>query len=205
MPSESSPPGRPGHLLDRLISEHSKAVLAYTESMLNDRQLAEDIVQETLIRAWQHLERLYSTEGSIRGWLLTVARNLAIDRMRSAAVRHEIVGAEHQDLVQPDHADAVLTSTEIVNLLRPLSRDHQEVLIHLHLMGRTVPDTARVLGIPAGTVKSRQHYALDRLSTGLQQPRSHRHASSRPADPDRRRRPHGDKEQSSLDDKSLTT
>ena len=173
MTSDALSPACQGPLFERLMSEHSKALLAYTESLVQDRYLAEDIVQETLIRAWQRLERLYNTEGSVRGWLLTVARNLAIDRVRSATSRHEIVGADHQDLIQPDHTDAVLASNEIIALLRPLSKDHQEVLVHIYLLGRTVPDTARVLGIPAGTVKSRQHYALNRLSSGPVRPRRH--------------------------------
>lgn len=154
-------------LLYRLISEHSKALLAYTETLLNDHHLAEDIVQETLIRAWRHTDQLYSTEGSIRGWLLTVARNLAIDRLRSAACRHESVGAEDRDIVQPDHADLVATTAEAVALLRNLSVEHREVLLYTYMGGRTVKETAHILGVPVGTVKSRQHYALTLL-------RSHR-------------------------------
>jgi RNA polymerase sigma-70 factor (ECF subfamily) len=148
------------HLLDTLISDHAKALLAYTETLLNDRYQAEDIVQETLIRAWRHTERLCSTQGSIRGWLLTVARNLAIDWLRSAASRHESVGAEDQDVSQPDHADAVAGSAWSVGLLRKLSPEHREVLFHLYMRGKTLQDTAHILGVPVGTVKSRQHYAL---------------------------------------------
>ncbi|GII56742.1 DNA-directed RNA polymerase sigma-70 factor [Planotetraspora thailandica] len=151
------------NLLRTLMSDHAKALLAYAEHLLGDRHMAEDIVQETLIRAWNHMERLYTTEGSIRGWLLTVVRNLAIDRLRSAASRHETVGTDHHDVTQPDHADAVLTSVETTALLRHLSAEHREVLVHTYLYGRTVVETARILGIPAGTVKSRQHYALSNL------------------------------------------
>lgn len=147
-------------LFRELISDHSKALLAYTETLLNDHHMAEDIVQETLIRAWRHLDRLYSSPGSVRGWLLTVARNLAIDWRRSAASRHESLGAEDHDATRPDHADAIAASAEAVALLRGLSVEHREVLAHMYLGGRTVPETARILGVPVGTVKSRQHYAL---------------------------------------------
>ncbi|MGW5498737.1 sigma-70 family RNA polymerase sigma factor [Streptomyces olivaceoviridis] len=150
-------------LLQTLMSDHTRALLAYAEKLLNDRHLAEDIVQETLIRAWPHTERLYSTEGSIRGWLLTVTRNLVIDRLRSAPARHETVGADDRDVPLPDHSGAVLASLEVTRLLRHLSHEHREVLLHIYLCGRTVRETARLLGIPAGTVKSRQHYALQSL------------------------------------------
>ncbi|MEU3979419.1 sigma-70 family RNA polymerase sigma factor [Streptomyces sp. NPDC026672] len=160
----AAPPNATGpHPLDTLMSDHSKALLAYAEKLLNDHYMAEDIVQETLIRAWPHTERLYSTQGSVRGWLLTVTRNLIIDRLRSAASRHEAVGADDRDVALPDHAEAVLTSVETTALLRKLSHEHREVLLHLYLCGRTLQETAEILGIPVGTVKSRRHYALNSL------------------------------------------
>ncbi|WP_329459422.1 sigma-70 family RNA polymerase sigma factor [Streptomyces sp. NBC_01497] len=160
---DASSKARQEQLLHVLMSDHTKALLSYAERLLSDRHLAEDIVQETLIRAWHHTERLYSTEGSVRGWLLTVTRNLVIDRLRSAASRYETVGADNQDVTQRDHADAVLASVEAVGLLRQLSAEHREVLVHTYLCGRTVQETAGILGVPVGTVKSRQHYALGNL------------------------------------------
>ncbi|MGY5032967.1 sigma-70 family RNA polymerase sigma factor [Streptomyces sp. 900116325] len=152
-----------GHLLRVLTVDHAKPLLAYVERMLGDRHMAEDIVQETLIRAWHHSGRLSANDGSIRGWLLTVARNLAIDRIRSAYVRHESPGAEHRGPVQNDHADTVTSAVDAISLLGRLSPEHQEVLLHTFLHDRTVLETAGILGIPAGTVKSRQHYALRQL------------------------------------------
>ncbi|MFE3166124.1 sigma-70 family RNA polymerase sigma factor [Streptomyces sp. NPDC059224] len=161
-----APAASPAHrdqLLHTMMSDHAKALVAYAEKLLNDRHTAEDIVQEALIRAWPHAERLYSTEGSVRGWLLKVTRNLVVDRMRSATVRHETIGAEDRDVPLPDPSGAVLTSVEATALLRQLSHEHREVLLHTYLCGRTAQETARILGIPAGTVKSRQHYALTAL------------------------------------------
>lgn len=151
-------------LLDSLVAEHRKALITYAERLLGDHHLAEDIVQEALIRAWPHAERLHSTQGSVRGWLLTVTRNLVIDRLRSPSSRYEtVVPAETHQRSQRDHADAVLASVESTRLLHQLSVEHREVLVHTYLRGRTVQETARILGVPAGTVKSRQHYALLKL------------------------------------------
>ncbi|MEV7326079.1 sigma-70 family RNA polymerase sigma factor [Streptomyces sp. NPDC093970] len=152
-----------GHHLRVLAADHAKPLLAYTERILGDRHLAEDIVQETLIRAWHHADRLCANEGSVRGWLLTVARNLAIDRVRSAHARHESPGTAHQGVVQHDHGDTVADSVDTAALLRNLSPEHREVLVHTYLHDRTVQETARILGVPAGTVKSRRHYALRQL------------------------------------------
>ncbi|MGX1479267.1 UNVERIFIED_CONTAM: hypothetical protein RKD50_008075 [Streptomyces canus] len=104
-----------------LVSEHAKALLAYAGKL-------------------PHAERLHSTEGSVRGRLLTVTRNLIVDRMRSASARHETVGADDRDVPLPDHADAVLTSVEATSMLRQLSRDHREVLVHTYLCGRTATE-----------------------------------------------------------------
>ncbi|MER5601564.1 sigma-70 family RNA polymerase sigma factor [Streptomyces sp. NPDC002265] len=163
MTCATAPAAHREHLLEVLVADHAKPLLAYVERMLRDRHTAEDIVQETLIRAWHHADRLRASEGSIRGWLLTVARNLAIDRIRSAYSRHESVGAEHQGLLQNDHADTSAASVDALALLRHLSHEHREVLVHTYLQDRTVHETARILGVPAGTVKSRQHYALRQL------------------------------------------
>ncbi|MFG2949474.1 sigma-70 family RNA polymerase sigma factor [Streptomyces adustus] len=163
------PPTAPcGNFLQELAADHAKPLLTYVERMLRDRHTAEDIVQETLIRAWRHCDRLYADKGSIRGWLLTVARNLAIDRIRSAYVRHESPGAEHPGSLQGDHADRVVTSVDTAALLRQLSEKHQEVLVHTYLHDRSVQETARILGVPTGTVKSRQHHALRQLRSRVQ-------------------------------------
>ncbi len=151
--------------LDTLVADHRAALLSYVRTLVNDHYLAEDIVQETLIRAWRHTERLFSHEGSVRGWLLTVARNLAIDWLRSAAYRHETPAATDRDTDRavPDHAEAIVATAEVTALLRRLSTDHRTVLLHTTMAGRTAAETASILGVPVGTIKSRQHYALNVL------------------------------------------
>ncbi|MEU5536020.1 sigma-70 family RNA polymerase sigma factor [Streptomyces sp. NPDC020362] len=143
-----------------LVTQHRSALIAYAETLLADRYLAEDIVQEAFIRIWHHAEKVRAGEGSVRGWLLKVTRNLVIDQTRSAYVRHETATDETWDIRQPDHADAVLASVEAGALLRCLSPEHRKVLVHTYLVGHTIQETAHLLGIPAGTVKSRRHYAL---------------------------------------------
>ncbi|TFE37095.1 sigma-70 family RNA polymerase sigma factor [Streptomyces sp. ICN441] len=156
-----------------MVEEHRKALVTYAEKLMSDHHLAEDIVQEALIRAWHHADRLRTQEGSVRGWLLKVTRNLVIDRVRSAYARHERVALESWDSAQPDRTDEVLASVEAVSLMRGLSREHREVLVLIHMYGRSVNEAAHILGVPAGTVKSRQHYALRRLRA--------RHSSARPS------------------------
>lgn len=81
-------------LIKSVYEEHGHALLAYATRLTGDRAAAEDVVQETLIRAWRHSEVLVNGKGSVRGWLLTVARNIITDRYRAKAARPpEVSGA----------------------------------------------------------------------------------------------------------------
>src|ERR1700710_1014428 len=73
-------------LIRSLYAEHGRSVLAYATRLTGDRAAAEDGVQETLVRAWKHADKLVEGHGSVRGWLLTVARNIVTDRARARAV-----------------------------------------------------------------------------------------------------------------------
>src|SRR5689334_3580882 len=71
-----------------LFTEHGRALLAYATRLTRDRAAAEDIVQEALLRVWRQPPRsLFTGEGSVRGWLFTVVRNLATDRLRARRAR----------------------------------------------------------------------------------------------------------------------
>ena len=74
-------------LVRALYAEHGRALLAYATRLTGDRAAAEDVVQETLVRAWKHPEVLVNEKGSVRGWLFTVVRNLVTDRTRARAAR----------------------------------------------------------------------------------------------------------------------
>lgn len=154
-----SPDAFPQHL----VCDHSKALTSYVERLLHDRHSAEDIVQETFIRAWQHAERLENDGRSMRGWLFTVARNLVVDRLRSAAYRNESIVGDFPDAIHPDSTEVALTTIEATALLGHLSHEHREVITYTYIYDKTVHETARILGVPAGTVKSRRHYALNSL------------------------------------------
>ena len=80
--------GDDADLLRALYAEHGDALFAHALRLTGgDRQRAEDLVQETLLRAWQHPEALDPDRGSVRAWLFTTARNLAIDAWRRRSAR----------------------------------------------------------------------------------------------------------------------
>lgn len=155
-------------LVHAVHHEHGRALLAYATRLLGDRVAAEDVVQETLLRAWRNPQVLTNGKGSTRGWLLTVARNIVTDRLRARSARPQEV-AENPDRppVQRDHAEAVVASMTVLRALEALSEDHRGVLDQIYFQGRSLGEAATVLGIPTGTVKSRSYYALRALREKL--------------------------------------
>lgn len=153
-----------------LYDQHGSALFGYALRLTGDRGQAEEIVQETMIRAWREAERAGAVASS-RPWLFTVARNLATDRWRAAAARPRTVGDETllAAVAAPDELDRAVESWGIADAARSLSAAHRQVLLHLFHEGRTVGETAALLGVPPGTVKSRCYYALRALRAALEE------------------------------------
>jgi RNA polymerase sigma-70 factor, ECF subfamily len=150
-----------------LFDEHAGALLAYVQRLMRgDRQLAEDIVQETLLRAWQNADQV--PEQSRRPWLFVTARHLVIDAYRARKSRPYEVTAELMQMSMDDRGlDSALDSVLVVDAMRTLSSEHRAVLFDSYYRGETASQIAAARGIPPGTVRSRMHYALDALRLAL--------------------------------------
>ncbi|MFE7459180.1 sigma-70 family RNA polymerase sigma factor [Streptomyces sp. NPDC057554] len=153
-----------------LQRDHGPALFHFLLGLaFGDRQRAEDLVQETLVRAWQHPEAFDAPYESMRPWLFTVGRRLAIDARRSRLARPAEVSdllLESAPAVQ-DTAESAVHALDVREAVRTLSPEHRAVLVELYFHGLSVTETAEALGIPAGTVKSRSYYALRLLSRNL--------------------------------------
>ncbi|HEY7482992.1 MAG TPA: sigma-70 family RNA polymerase sigma factor [Streptosporangiaceae bacterium] len=156
-------------LLRALYEEHGGPLLGYILRLTGgDRQQAEDVVQETLLRAWRHPEAL--TGRPVRPWLFTVARNLVVDAHRARQARPPEAGeAPLAVLPAADDLDRALESWTVAEALADLSPQHRAVLVETYYRGRSVAETATVLGVPPGTVKSRTYYALRALKLALEE------------------------------------
>lgn len=157
-------------LLRALVDEHGRALLGYATRLTGDRGLAEDVVQETLLRAWRHAGALDPARGPLRPWLFTVARNVVVDVMRARRVRPWEVGDSALALVPAaDDVERAVETWAVEEALAGLSQEHRSVLIETYYRGSSVAEAADRLGIPPGTVKSRAFYALRELRLRLQE------------------------------------
>jgi RNA polymerase sigma-70 factor (ECF subfamily) len=158
-------------LMQQLHEEHAAALWRHCLRLTgSDRAHAEDLVQETLLRAWRHRSILDSPAPAVRSWLYTVSRNLLIDEWRTRRSRQELTMAEvpeRGDL--DDRTDELLQSWVVAEAVTRLSHDHRAVLLECYYRGRPVAEAAVRLGIPEGTVKSRTHYALRALRLALEE------------------------------------
>jgi RNA polymerase sigma-70 factor (ECF subfamily) len=115
------------------------------------RERADDLTQETFVRAWRSLSR-FEARASFRTWVLTIARHTAIDALRAAARRPTtaaLVPETHP--VEPDPADIVTTN----DLFAGLDPDRRMALLLTQLLGLSYEEAAAVCGVAVGTIRSR--------------------------------------------------
>jgi RNA polymerase sigma-70 factor (ECF subfamily) len=155
-------------LMSALYRDHAAAIHRFVMRYVDgDEQRAEDVVQETLLRAWRHMDALTVGRGDPRPYLLTVARNVLTDQWRAASRRPRLVDdAEFLAAVpSAEDIDAAVDGWLVAAALTKLTPEHRDVVRALHYEGRTVAETALLFGVPEGTVKSRSYYAVRALRT----------------------------------------
>ncbi|MFC8190147.1 sigma-70 family RNA polymerase sigma factor [Cellulomonas sp. NPDC057328] len=155
-------------LLRAVHAAHATELHRYVARMTDDAR-AQDVVQETLLRAWRHPEVLTRAEDSVRAWLFTVARNLVVDDVRSARRRRELTTDRVPDAPTADGTQRVLDAWLVADALEGLTPEHRAVVVGAYYGGRSVAELADEHGVPPGTVKSRMHYALRALRLALQE------------------------------------
>jgi RNA polymerase sigma-70 factor (ECF subfamily) len=148
-----------------LYTEHYAVLLSFISRYVRDRHKAEDLVQETLLRAWRHIDHLDPEPGRTRSYLLTIARNVVSNAWRAEQRRPQLVSDPDAvaAVADPDNVDELVEGWLINAALDRLSAEHRAVVRSMYYDGRTVADTARRLSVPEGTVKSRAYYAVRAL------------------------------------------
>lgn len=162
--------GDPQAVMRALHDEHAPALWAYCLRLTHhDRPRAEDLLQETLLRAWRRQDVLGDESRELRPWLFTIARNLFVDQWRAG--RAHPVHVEAEPPVEPvdSEVDQLLLTFVVEEALTRLSAEHRAVLRACYYRRLPMAEAAQRLGVPPGTVKSRLHYALRSLRLALEE------------------------------------
>jgi len=167
--NEQEAPGTGEEFARVLYQRYRPQLQGYVVRLTRDVQWAEDIVQAALVRAWRARDQLTKGETATRSWLFTAAYRIFIDEYRSRCVRP--VTLTEQDIAAPgavaDEAERLAWSVTLTTALSELSEPQREAIVYVYYLHRTIDETASMLGISPGTVKSRLYYAMRALRDQL--------------------------------------
>ena len=169
---------------DALVWPHAATVLRTARFLCHDPAEADDVAQETLVKAFRALDTF--REGTdVRAWLMTILRNTRIDRLRSRASRTQDVsldalpfepattgdgsagGDGHPAWDDPQGLLQQFADRDVIRALRRLPEEIRWTLLLVDVEGMDHADAAAVLGVPVGTVKSRAHRGRAMLREAL--------------------------------------
>ena len=148
---------------------------AIARLVLRDPDLAQDAVQEALVRCWRQLPKLRDVE-RFDGWLYRILIRAAVDELGRRRRYQASVQTVRLEPTAVDRTSDLADRDELEAGFRRLSVDHRAVVVLHHYVGLSLPEVAAALGIPPGTAKSRYHYAMSALRAALE-------ADARVADP----------------------
>jgi RNA polymerase sigma-70 factor (ECF subfamily) len=147
------------HAFEQIVRCCQGPVWRYLRRFVGDDALAEDLTQETFIRVYRRLDT-YRFGSRFTTWAIQIARNAAIDAMRSRDRRERLVDA----LPPPRPASQPGLGAEISSALATLSPKLRDAVLLVEVAGFTYVDAGEALGVPVGTVKSRVFQARDQLA-----------------------------------------
>lgn len=164
-------PSDPQLLARALYETHGPALESWAHSRFADHQLAEEVVQETVLAAWRRYDQYDPARGSERAWMFGIARNVAATRHQRNRRHLRAVPTDPVVDVGLDDAELarVAERSLVADAVRELSGDHRAVVTAAYWEGMSTREIAARLGIPDGTVKSRLHYALRILRAHLEE------------------------------------
>jgi RNA polymerase sigma factor (sigma-70 family) len=155
------------------IERFQRRVFGVALRIVNDSKLAEDVAQETFVRAWQRSAAFDPRRGTVSAWLLTIARNLAIDTVRLrriVIVEPEAILARRDESSERSPDDLALLGSETDRLrvaMAELPTDQRRALVLAAFAGQTAREIAESEQIPLGTAKTRIRTAMLRLRAAL--------------------------------------
>ena len=151
---------------------HGAEIFRFVLRGVEDRGAAEDVVQETFLRAWRARRRFDPRIASLRVWLFSIARNAMIDHGRGVRAR-----PWQQRVVEPaevaetagahDPIEQLVDTWTVTEALDRLTPEHRAALLETYVRDRPYAEVAAEMGVPIGTLRSRVFYGLKALRLAL--------------------------------------
>ena len=172
----------------QLWADHHPMILTYLHKRVHDVATAEDLASDTFLRAWRSIDRVEDQGRAVGAWLVTIARNLVLDRAKSAAVSRSGMWPENEDGQRADFPDPEPEpgvsipeqrnhrgiSRRLDLYVSQLPRNQRECLRMRFTEGLSVEETAKRMGVNEGAAKAVQHRAIERLAEFLAHDGYHR-------------------------------
>lgn len=155
-----------------LYDNYCAALYGVIFKMVEDKELAEDILQEAFVKIWNNFSTYDSTKGRLFTWMLNITRNLTIDTLRSRGykkqdkIRNNVFNVD--DFVDNSSSTEKFDSLGIRKHLTRLKNDQKQIIDLAYFSGFTHEEIAKKLSIPLGTVKTRMRAAINELRNLLQ-------------------------------------
>lgn len=150
-----------------LYDNYSKTLFAIIIRIVENKELAEDILQEAFVKIWNNFSSYDSTKGRLYTWMLNIARNQALDKLRSKAENNSSKNQSLDTIVHiVDNVDSYKTNIDVIGvkeITEKLDPEHKIIIDLLYFKGYTQAETADKLQIPLGTVKTRARMAIIKL------------------------------------------
>jgi RNA polymerase sigma-70 factor (ECF subfamily) len=149
-----------------IYRRYGGSVFGIAMKILRDRGHAEEATQQTFVKAWQAADRV-DPDRDIGPWLYTIARRVAIDVYRREKRHATVEINDHEIAVLPPSIEGAWDEWQVRLAVDDLPPNKRDILKHLYFLGYTQEETAELLGMPVGTVKSRSYRAHRRLADSL--------------------------------------
>jgi RNA polymerase sigma-70 factor (ECF subfamily) len=167
--------GADSEALEVLYDRHGGPAYSLAHRIMGERQAAEDVTQEAFLSIWRTSASYDALRGSVRGWLLQIVRNRAIDALRRSAVRGGRLDFDDEGLLDaqesPERTDVEASRREraehVRGALRDLPRDQAQVIALAYYAGFTHSEIAGLLNMPLGTIKGRMRLGLQKVRANL--------------------------------------
>ena len=159
--------------LGELYDRYASIALATAQRVVGGRDEAEDVVHDAFVAVWRKIDRFDAERGALRGWLMTIVRNRAIDRVRARRATLDVDDADERSLLRtgpnPTSDDALRRAAagDLRTALAELPEEQRRAVELAYFEGYTYREVAEMTGVPAGTANGRLRLALAKLRDSL--------------------------------------